>query len=252
MFSFLLGDRCKHGRWIRWKTCDICKRDSDQAREQRQRRWKREQIEKRNKEILAEIESLEQAKQKLNQLDNIKRLSGVAFEHLILEIYSSCGFSAESTPLTNDGGIDGILRKDSRVVVLQCKNWKGSKVGSPQLRDFLGAIIASKADSGIMCTTNDFTNDAIKWAADKPIELINGDKVLQMIGAHLEKGGKVPPAVAKSFAQAEQHAALKVKIDLLLTEPCKKCGSPVVLRKSRFGPFLGCSAYPKCKSIVRL
>jgi DNA topoisomerase-1 len=29
-------------------------------------------------------------------------------------------------------------------------------------------------------------------------------------------------------------------------EVCEKCGAPMVLKKGRFGPFLACSAYPKC------
>lgn len=34
-------------------------------------------------------------------------------------------------------------------------------------------------------------------------------------------------------------------------EKCDKCGAPMVKRKSRFGEFLGCSAYPKCKHIKK-
>ncbi len=33
---------------------------------------------------------------------------------------------------------------------------------------------------------------------------------------------------------------------------CDKCGSPMVLRTSRRGPFLGCSAYPKCRNLKRI
>ncbi len=33
---------------------------------------------------------------------------------------------------------------------------------------------------------------------------------------------------------------------------CDKCGSPMVLRTSRRGPFLGCSAYPKCRNLRRI
>jgi DNA topoisomerase-1 len=32
-------------------------------------------------------------------------------------------------------------------------------------------------------------------------------------------------------------------------ETCEKCGSPMVYRHGRFGKFLACSAYPKCKNI---
>jgi len=30
---------------------------------------------------------------------------------------------------------------------------------------------------------------------------------------------------------------------------CPKCGSPMAQRTSKWGPFLGCSSYPKCKHI---
>ncbi len=32
--------------------------------------------------------------------------------------------------------------------------------------------------------------------------------------------------------------------------PCPKCGKPMLLRESERGPFLGCSGYPKCKTIL--
>ncbi len=33
---------------------------------------------------------------------------------------------------------------------------------------------------------------------------------------------------------------------------CEKCGSPMVLRKGRFGPFIACSAYPKCRNTKKI
>jgi DNA topoisomerase-1 len=38
----------------------------------------------------------------------------------------------------------------------------------------------------------------------------------------------------------------------LIKAGCPICHSPVTLRTSRFGPFLGCSNYPKCKTIVKI
>jgi len=32
-------------------------------------------------------------------------------------------------------------------------------------------------------------------------------------------------------------------------EVCEQCGAPMVVRRSRRGPFLGCSRYPECKTI---
>ena len=33
---------------------------------------------------------------------------------------------------------------------------------------------------------------------------------------------------------------------------CDKCGSPMTVKNGRYGPFLACSAYPKCKNIMAL
>lgn len=35
-------------------------------------------------------------------------------------------------------------------------------------------------------------------------------------------------------------------------EICDKCGSPMALKVGRFGPFLACTAYPKCKNIKNI
>jgi DNA topoisomerase-1 len=32
---------------------------------------------------------------------------------------------------------------------------------------------------------------------------------------------------------------------------CNLCGLPMVVKRGRFGPFLGCSGYPECKNIVK-
>jgi DNA topoisomerase-1 len=32
---------------------------------------------------------------------------------------------------------------------------------------------------------------------------------------------------------------------------CEKCGRPMLVKRGRFGTFLGCSGYPECKNIVR-
>ncbi len=46
------------------------------------------------------------------------------------------------------------------------------------------------------------------------------------------------------------------KGEVVLEEPapdpgidCDKCGAPMVVKKGRYGPFLACSAYPKCRNI---
>jgi DNA topoisomerase-1 len=86
------------------------------------------------------------------------------------------------------------------------------------------------------------------------------------LGRNGQDGGATGAAPAKSerqaraeavFAAAQQsvkeHAAGSAPSDAPADLPaCKECGAPMVLRKSRRGPFLGCSTYPKCKGTQRL
>ncbi|MDD4902331.1 MAG: type I DNA topoisomerase [Patescibacteria group bacterium] len=60
------------------------------------------------------------------------------------------------------------------------------------------------------------------------------------------KDGKNDGQDEKITAQMD---ALKEKYK---AEVCEKCGSPMIIRNGRFGMFLACSAYPKCKNIKNM
>src|SRR5205085_10705014 len=45
----------------------------------------------------------------------------------------------------------------------------------------------------------------------------------------------------------------RVKPEQIQTEHlCPNCGKPMMLRQSKRGPFLGCSGYPKCKTVLNV
>jgi len=50
-------------------------------------------------------------------------------------------------------------------------------------------------------------------------------------------------------ADSEEIKTLKEKFQ---KEICEKCGEPMVVKIGRFGAFLGCSGYPKCKNIKNI
>jgi DNA topoisomerase I len=60
------------------------------------------------------------------------------------------------------------------------------------------------------------------------------------------KDGKIDEKDEKITAQME---ALKEKYK---DQVCDKCGSPMIIRNGRFGMFLACSGYPKCKNIKNM
>jgi DNA topoisomerase-1 len=55
----------------------------------------------------------------------------------------------------------------------------------------------------------------------------------------------------RNIAKTAEEAAERPEPELT-DEPCPQCGKPMLKRTGRFGPFLGCSDYPKCKGIKNL
>ncbi len=47
----------------------------------------------------------------------------------------------------------------------------------------------------------------------------------------------------------DETGKLKAAVEEKTDEVCEKCGSPMVVRFGRYGKFLGCSGYPKCRNI---
>lgn len=54
---------------------------------------------------------------------------------------------------------------------------------------------------------------------------------------------------AKEFTRGENGEIL-IKKNEVADRKCEKCGSPMVLKHSRFGSFLACSGYPACKNTI--
>ena len=84
------------------------------------------------------------------------------------------------------------------------------------------------------------------------------DKVCEECGYPMVKIGKGrqqrivcinPNCPTKQNSEEGEHNPI---IKELLKKPCPNCGSPMLLRKSMYGEFLGCSNYPKCKTIIQI
>ena len=146
-----------------------------------------------------------------------------------------------------DGGIDLSLRKDGKLHIVQCKQWRRSKVGVSIVREMFGVLTASNAVSVYVVSSGNFTNDAIKFAQGLPIELINGDKLLELIA----------DVQTTKPLQASVKQIDKPVVKPTNTTTCPKCASPMVKRIARKGTnlgneFLGCSGFPKCRHIEPL
>lgn len=120
-------------------------------------------------------------------LSTLHKIHPSAFERLCQLVLRESGFiKVEVTGKTGDGGIDGIgiLRVNllSFHVSFQCKRYQGS-VGSPEIRDFRGAMIG-RGDKGLFITTGHFTSDARTEASRDgapAIDLIDGNDLCALL-----------------------------------------------------------------------
>ena len=168
-------------------------------------------------------------------IESIRNLTWYQFELLISEAFRRQGYSVRETEYGPDGGIDLILNKDNKKIFVQCKHWKTWKINVKPIRELQGIISVKGADGGIFVTSGKYTKDAISFAKECSIQLIDSDDLHSMF-----KG-----------------------IDIDNTEPtviserpnCPKCGNRMIKRSAKRGPntgkdFWGCSTYPKCKGII--
>jgi restriction endonuclease Mrr len=86
-------------------------------------------------------------------------LTELEFEVQCAELFKGLCFGAETTPRTNDGGIDILLARDGKRGAAQCKAW-GKPCGVRELREFYGVVCAGKLEFGYFISKSGFTERA--------------------------------------------------------------------------------------------
>lgn len=116
-------------------------------------------------------------------IDQLFKMTPGGFEDYIAGLFDKLGYKTTVIGGPNDGGIDVIAEKKGIKHYIQCKKYFAAhEVGVGALRDFYGAIADRLADGkGFFVTTSKFTLEAERFAEDKPIELIDGQKLVQYV-----------------------------------------------------------------------
>lgn len=122
------------------------------------------------------------ADQKLSQLGS---LSPEQFEEFVAEVFEALGHSVDCVGGTGDEGADIRLCRDGLRAVVQCKYHSRGVVGSPELQKFLGTIHHTGSHKGYFVTTRTFSLAAERFAAEHPIELVDGPRLVELVGQAL-------------------------------------------------------------------
>ena len=97
---------------------------------------------------------------------------------------------------TGDNGVDLRVQRGGLLGIVQCKYFSRGVIGSPELQKFLGTIHHTKSHKGFFVTTRTFTLAADKFAAEHPIELIDGPRLVELVQEAMGPGAKREPEPA--------------------------------------------------------
>jgi len=126
---------------------------------------------------------------------NLASMGWEEFEHLVRAIFEKefavAGGEVKVTQASSDGGVDAIAFDPDPIrggkIVIQAKRYTNT-VSVAAVRELFGTVMNEGATKGILVTTADYGTDAYKFAADKPITLLNGGNLLYLLEKHGVKG----------------------------------------------------------------
>ena len=180
-------------------------------------------------------------------------------EFLACSKYPACKHTS-NFKRTEDGRVEVVKQVETGVVCDKCGSPMVVKAG--KRGEFLACANYPKCKNA-----KSFTRDAAgKFTAyDKPKPVVTDVKCekcgLAMVirqsrrGPFLACPGFPKCRNAKTLPDELKHLAPPPppKEEPVLTDvKCEKCGAPMARRRGRFGEFLGCTGYPKCKNLKKL
>jgi restriction system protein len=145
----------------------------------------------------SQVERLRQQARRADlKLKQLATLSPEGFEEFVAELFEALGYEVECVGGTGDEGADLRVRRRELLAIAQCKYHCRGVVGSPELQKFLGTIHHTGSHKGFFVTTRTFSLAAEKFAAEHPIELIDGPRLVELVQEALGPGAQREPEPA--------------------------------------------------------
>ncbi|WP_406169109.1 restriction endonuclease [Streptomyces sp. NBC_00996] len=126
----------------------------------------------------------------------------IAFESLVADLFRAMGMQAVMTQRSNDGGVDVDALDPTPIrggkIVVQVKRYRNT-VPPTAVRDLYGTVQDAGANKGVLVTTSGFGPGSHTFARGKPLELISGVELVDLLRRNglrgrLGEGGRPDPA----------------------------------------------------------
>ncbi|MGX1759070.1 restriction endonuclease [Streptomyces lydicus] len=139
---------------------------------------------------------------------DLYEMDPIAFENLIAELFRAMGMQAVTTQRSGDGGVDVDALDPDPIrggkIVVQVKRYRNT-VPPTAVRDLYGTVQSEGANKGVLVTTSRFGPGAHTFANGKPLSLIAGPELVDLLGRYGLRGrlgGDAPsgPSAAEETA----------------------------------------------------
>ncbi|MFI1885353.1 restriction endonuclease [Streptomyces jumonjinensis] len=115
----------------------------------------------------------------------------IAFESLVAELFRAMGMRAVTTQRSNDGGVDVDAMDPTPIrggkIVVQVKRYRNT-VPPTAVRDLYGTVQDAGANKGVLVTTSRFGPGSHAFAHGKPLELVSGGELVDLLHRHGLRG----------------------------------------------------------------
>ena len=117
-----------------------------------------------------------------NTLQSLWELSGRDFQRLVRDGFRRQGYVVEMpSAAARAGGIDVVLTKSGRKILVQCRHGDRPQIGLNAVEP-LAALMGAEGATGVLIVTSGAIGDEARaFAADKPIALIEGPTLLELV-----------------------------------------------------------------------
>ncbi|MFC8012018.1 restriction endonuclease [Streptomyces cinereoruber] len=127
----------------------------------------------------------------------------IAFEGLVAELFRARGLQAVTTRRSNDGGVDVDALDPDPIsggsIVVQVKRYRNT-VPPSAVRDLYGTVQGAGANKGVLVTTSKFGPGSYAFAEGKPLTLISGNELVDLLRQHGLRGRLGAPGAAPAPA----------------------------------------------------
>ncbi|KUO11880.1 restriction endonuclease [Streptomyces sp. DSM 15324] len=115
----------------------------------------------------------------------------IAFENLVADLFRAMGMQAVTTQRSNDGGVDVDALDPAPIrggtIVVQVKRYRNT-VPPTAVRDLYGTVQDAGANKGVLVTTSGFGPGSHAFANGKPLELVSGPELVDLLHRHGLRG----------------------------------------------------------------